>query len=126
MRTGDHVKDLELRLQRVENALGSGLSEGQPTPTEKRIQEWLDRLEATLTASHSDEMTALDDMRAQLNRQLAVQGDRLASLNLKLDMTHSRVERVDRVQDEVRQTQDEHEATLTEILDRLPHDDHVG
>jgi hypothetical protein len=56
----------------------------------------------------------LSDIRGHL----AAQADRLPSLSLKLDMTHSRIERIDRIQDEVRQTQEEHTDALTEIRER--------
>jgi hypothetical protein len=56
----------------------------------------------------------LSDIRGHL----AAQADRLSSLSLKLDMTHSRIERIDRIQDEGRQTREEHTDALTEIRER--------
>jgi len=110
MTTKSRIRDLEDRVSRIEAAA---------TPAEGQLQSWLEKIEASITATWAEEMSALNDMRTQLNRQLAFQDDRLASLGLKLDMTHSRVERADRIQDEVRQAQEEHQATLGEIADRL-------
>lgn len=58
--------------------------------------------------------TVLSDLRGHV----AAQADRLSSLSLKLDMTYSRVERIDRIQGEVRQTQEEQTDALTEIRER--------
>jgi chromosome segregation ATPase len=119
LRTKSHIRDLEDRIARIEAAIGTSELPTQATMASEQLESLLQKVEATLSASHSEEMSELSDIRTQLNRQLAFQNDRIASLALKLDMTHSRVERVDRVQDEVRQTQGEHESTLGVILDRL-------
>jgi peptidoglycan hydrolase CwlO-like protein len=119
MRTKSHINDLEDRIARIEATISAHQLPSQTTLASEQLESLLQKVETALSADHSEEMSELSDMRNQLNRQLAFQNDRIASLALKLDMTHSRVERVDRVQDEVRQTQGEHESTLGEILDRL-------
>jgi hypothetical protein len=75
---------------------------------------------ATTCVNHSAELSALSDLKGYVSHQFALQADRLAALNLKLDMTQSRVERLDRIQDEIHQTQEENTGVLTEILERLP------
>ena len=116
MQTKNRIRGLEDRIARIEAAISANWPDAR---ADRQFQAWLDKIEAGATASRNEEMSALSDMRTQLNRQLAFQGDRLASLALKLDMTHSRVERMDRIQDQIRQAQEEQETTLAEIADRL-------
>jgi sigma54-dependent transcription regulator len=109
-------KELEARLDRIEATFTPNHSVCGPAVIDKQLQGWLDHMEAAIRNGRSEEMSELGDMRSRLNQELAIQGDRLATMNLKLNMTHSRVERLDRIQDEVRQTQDEHTSAITKIL----------
>ena len=88
--------------------------------TANQFQARLDQAAATACVGQPEEPSVLSDLKSYLGRQLAIQADRLASLSLKLDMTHSRVERLDRIQDQIHQTQEEHTAVLSQILDRVP------
>lgn len=127
MRTKHHFAQLEARLTGLEeavNQLRAHVRQGD-TRTDQ-LQERLDQVTATSRVGQSEEPSALSNLKSYLGRQLATQADRLASLNLKLDMTHSRVERLDRIQDEIRQTQEEHTGVLTEILERIPDQDTTG
>jgi hypothetical protein len=62
----------------------------------------------------------LRDLSSQLTREFAVHADRLAAVHLKIDMTQSRVVRMGRVLDEMRQVQEEQSAILAEIEGRGP------
>ena len=104
MRTKNRLEQLETRLRALEDAS----IPKQPGPGAD------DPAIAQLVAQFDQAAAVLSDLRGHL----AVQADRLSSLSLKLDMTHSRVERIDRIQDEVRQTQEEHTDALTEIRER--------
>lgn len=106
MRAKSHIAQLEARLHTLEEAVA-------------QFQELSGQAAATSCANHSAELSALGDLKSYVGRQLAIQSDRLATLSLRLDMTHSRVERLDRIQDEIHQTQEEHTEVLTEILDRI-------
>lgn len=118
------IQALESRLGRIETMLSANATrEGSRAVTDKHLQAWLDRAETTAANGHAEEMAELGALRNQVNRYLAFHGDRLSSLNLKLDMMHSRVERVDRLQDEIRQTQDEHGTFLEELTEHLPRHD---
>ena len=101
MRTKSRLELLETRLRALEEAV----TPNQPGPgvDDPAIRQ--------LVAQFEQATAVLSDLRGHL----AVQGGRLSFLSLKLDMTHSRVERIDRIQDEVRQTQEEHTVALTEI-----------
>lgn len=124
MRIFNRVRELEARLDRLEAAASANMARDEfYAVTDKQLRAWLDRVESTAANGHTEEMTELGEMRSQINRYLTVHGDRLSSLNLKLDMVHSRVERVDRLQDEIRQTQDEHGEMLLELSEHLPHRD---
>ena len=104
MRAGNRLKQLETRLRALEEAA-----------TQKQPASGVDDLVVRQLFAQLEQATAvLSDLRGHV----AAQADRLSSLSLKLDMTHSRVERIDRIQDEVRQTQEEHTDALTEIRDR--------
>jgi hypothetical protein len=107
MRTKSRLHLLEARLNELEARAD-------------QFRERPERSEHTVHIGHSDYLSALDDLRTAISRQLAIQADRLAALNLKLEMTHSRVERLDRIQDEIHQTQEEHTAVLAEILEAMP------
>jgi hypothetical protein len=104
VRTKNRLEQLETRLRALEEAA----TPKQPGPgvDDPAIQQLVAQLEQATVV--------LSDLRGHL----AAQADRLSSLSLKLDMTHSRVERIDRIQDEVRQTQEEHTDALTEIRER--------
>ena len=101
MRAGNRLKQLETRLRALEEAaLPKQPGPGVDDPAIRQLFAQLEQATAVLS-----------DLRGHI----AAQADRLSSLSLKLDMTHSRVERIDRIQDEVRQTQEEHTDALTEI-----------
>ena len=104
MRTKNRLEQLDTRLRALEDAA----TPKQPGPgvDDPAIRQLVAQLEQATAV--------LSDLRGHL----AAQADRLSSLSLKLDMTHSRVERIDRIQDEVRQTQEEHTDALTEIRER--------
>lgn len=115
MRTKHRLEQLETRLRELEEA--AALNQAEPALEDHGLHELIERFEqvtASVQADKSEQLSALSDLRGHL----AVQADRLASLSLKLDMTHSRVERIDRIQDEVRQTQEEHTDALNEIRER--------
>jgi ribosome-associated translation inhibitor RaiA len=127
MRTITRVKALEARLDRIEAAIrANGPVPDHDPVTEARLRSWLDRVESMAANGHAEEMTAICEIRDQLERQLTVYSDRLASLNLKVDMAHSRIERVDRLQDEIRAVQDEHGTMLADLTERLPARDFVA
>lgn len=112
MRTKYRLEQLETRLRELQEATAP-----RPALEDRGLHELMERFEqatASVLADKSEQLSALSDLRSHL----AVQADRLASLSLKLDMTHSRVERIDRIQDEVRQTQEEHTDALNEIRER--------
>lgn len=119
MRTDNRIRDIEDRVARIEAMISVRQSPNQVMLADEQIESFLERIAAAVAAGRANEMSELSDLRTQLNRQLVFQNDRIASLALKLDMTHSRVERIDRIQDEVRQNQEEHESTLGKILDQL-------
>jgi hypothetical protein len=101
MRTKNRLEQLDTRLRALEQAATPG-----PGVDDPAIRQ--------LVAQFDQATAVLSDLRSHV----AAQADRLSSLSLKLDMTHSRVERIDRIQDEVRQTQEEHTDALTQIRDR--------
>jgi hypothetical protein len=107
MRAKNRLAQLEARLNTLEEVVN-------------QFRARSDQATATACVSHSPEPAVLSGLRSYIGHQFAVQADRLAALNLKLDMTHSRVERLDRIQDEIHQAQEENTGVLTEILERLP------
>ena len=107
MRTQNRLEQLETRLRALEVA-------ATDTAAIPQLVALLEQATALVETGRSEQLAALRDLRGHL----AAQADRLSSLSLKLDMTHSRVERIDRIQDEVRQTQEEHTDALTEIRNR--------
>jgi septal ring factor EnvC (AmiA/AmiB activator) len=122
MRTKRQFAQLEARLTRLEEEINR--LQAHFRQSDARADQFQDRLDQATTTVHdlaqSEESSALSDLKSHLGRQLAIQADRLASLSLKLDMMHSRVERLSRIQDEIHQTQEEHTGVLTEILERIP------
>jgi hypothetical protein len=101
----------------------------QSDPAGSGMPDWPDRYRdrtrdapgspAGDVAEHRRWLT-LHDVSSQLTYEFAVHTDRLAAVHLKIDMTQSRVERMGRVLDEMRQVQEEQSAVLAEIEDRVP------
>jgi chromosome segregation ATPase len=85
MRTKSHIRDLEDRMARIEATISAYQLPSQATLASEQLEPLLRKVEAAISAGHSEEMSELNDMRNQLNRQLAFQNDRIASLALKLD-----------------------------------------
>jgi hypothetical protein len=115
MRTKNRLGQLEARLRALDEAATPKQSRpGLEDPGIWQLVARLEQVTVAVEAGQTEQLSALSDLRSHL----AAQADRLSSLSLKLDMTHSRVERIDRIQDEVRQAQEEHTDALTEIRER--------
>lgn len=114
----DPIKELEARLARVESEIFTKRDDAA-APTAEQLQDSVKNVESAVRENSSAQMSALASLASQIHLVFAAKDDHADTLRMSFDMMNSRVDKVDWLQDRIRETQREQTGMLRELLDKL-------